>query len=197
MARRRGVRKRLPRRRLKRDMTRGQILRPRRTPPEMVQAPKNQLTVTFRYTGEEASITKTINIETIRAFAVGQLGIAKDTKLVFQFLSVSVWEMAGNQILLGALDLLEPGTEELQVIEDQPGRNQWATVGYRWPRSHQQVVFHSDDDKSRNIFYLAGPAEKVNYNIFVRLRLLWRGAQRIDPRLSLVRQHLAQEAMIQ
>lgn len=128
---------------------------------------------------------------------MGQLGIAKDTKLVFQFLSVSVWEMAGNQILLGALDLLEPGTEELQVIEDQPGRNQWATVGYRWPRSHQQVVFHSDDDKSRNIFYLAGPAEKVNYNIFVRLRLLWRGAQRIDPRLSLVRQHLAQEAMIQ
>lgn len=167
----------------------GCLLRPKRTPSEYVRAPRNQLTLTFRYTGSsDKPVTTQIKISEIGTTAIAQLGIASGD-LNLQLISVAVWEMEGNPILIIVPDLIEAGAEPLQIVEDQAGRNQWATVGYRWPKAHQNVVLNTNKDKDRfgcAIAVTAGSSGVAkNYNIFVKMRVLWRGATTSSPTLRL------------
>lgn len=186
---RKGIARRNRGRRIKSSIN-GCMLRPRRTPSEYVRAPRNQLTLTFRKTGTtKEPVTISFKISDIATNAIAQLGITK-TDMNLQLVSIAAWEMEGNPILALVPDLIEKGAEPLQILEDQAGRNQWATVGYRWPKAHQNVVFSSKGDADRigcSIVVTAGSTDvEKNYNIFLKMRVLWRGASTSSPTLRLL-----------
>lgn len=103
-----------------------------------------------------------------------QVGIKAGTDVAVRFLEIRAWEIGGNSLTVGAMDLLDQD-DYIAVYEDQPARNAWAKVGYRWPKAHQMRVYHvkAVDNRTAAVFYCAtqsGATTKVK----AHLRVLWK-----------------------
>lgn len=153
----------------------GSAITPRRTPPQIVYACKNPCAVKIGGTGSGTKATISYTIGDVMSHALLTIGMNFwPFNMYLQILSISVWDLSGNPLLVGCYDLTSPNLDEIQIVEDQPGRNQWACVGYVWPKSHQKIVFHGVNDAKRVVFYIKYPNANVTYNFFVKLNVLWR-----------------------
>lgn len=162
----------------------GKVFRPLKTPPEYSQAPWNSISIRSRLKTDSS-----VNYGILAANLWNRLGISstndtwKAYHFSFRIISASAWELSGNSIMMIIHDIVDPGShEELCSLEDQPGRNQWASVGYEWPVSHQIITRHSDDDKNTIILWVGtNSGTSATETILLNMNILWRGTQRVVP----------------
>lgn len=153
----------------------GQVVSPSPDPPTVNLAPWNQIVVrstfTIPATGRYVfDVTSAINA--LR----GQLNACATEVFEFRSLRISAWELSQKSIDLAPLSLIAvnvsgtPANKPLVEMHDTPGENHHAKLGYIWPKSHQDVVFSSDDTASPLFeFYVLGGSEMEFH-----LQILWR-----------------------
>jgi hypothetical protein len=118
----------------------GRAITPRADPPSIVQLPWNTVTLTFNATFAEASRTVTLTATDIILALIAVYPSEATNPYQIQIKSSRIWETEGHPIscVFHSLDVSNPGF--LKNQDDTPARNQWARVGYIWPRSHQNQI---------------------------------------------------------
>lgn len=173
----------------------GRSYTPKRNPPMIKEVPWNQLVVSEQSTSEKAVTSATsFNSYAVYALLTSQLGIqASAPSLEFRFLRVEAWNMATaansvSSLIMDVYPLQTKASGEVGAIarlEDSPGRQQWAAVGYEWPVSHQNYVFQiagtapSTDPTIVRYYSSVAGAE-----VWLRFHVLWRPTVALPPMLS-------------
>lgn len=168
---RRSRAKQAPVRKLRNEL-KGTRLRLSADPPHFAQIPWHAITVSDTPTLLVTVNTKSYTAATLCNVFKAQTGCTQDNdKLSFRLLSVSVWETSGKPITLEVLDLtIGLGANDYLVqLEDQPGRNHWARVGYRYPTSQNLVAFSGNDTET-----IVQITSTNGASLIVRFHVLWR-----------------------
>lgn len=168
-----------------RNEIKGTRLRLSADPPHFAQIPWHAITVNDSPKLNATTNSKNYTATTIANVFKAQTGCSQATDtLSFRLLSVSVWETTGKKITLEVNDLtIGLGANDYLVqLEDQPGRNHWARVGYRYPTSQNLVIFSGSDTES-----LVQITTDLGANLIVRFHLLWRFRYNTLPNISVPR----------
>lgn len=109
-------------------------------------------------------------------------------RISFRLQQVRIWNISGGDVNLQVYDLtIGLGNDDYLVqVEDLPGRNQWARVGYVYPISQQMVVFSGHDKETILTF-----ASTSNSTCVVQLHLLWKSRSDTLPNLARMARILA------
>lgn len=123
----------------------GKAITPRADPPTVVQQPWNTVTLTFNANFGPSDRTITLTSGNINNALISVYPSEAQAPYQFQIKSARLWEVQGHSLACAfhSLDKSNPGF--LKNIDDSPARNQWARVGYIWPRSHQNQILINDD----------------------------------------------------
>lgn len=162
----------------------GRQLRPSPDPPANVLQPWNHATLNIGFQTTANEIYD-LDVLTVYSRMVTQLGLAPSTgtgqKYEFRMQEVKIWNLSGSSVVLNVCDLIHPqskaSTRAITTIRDAAGRNQWARVGYVWPRSHQAVTFIApptpgSDLDNYVLAYLTETADGTSFTI--HFNILWR-----------------------
>ncbi|CAH1106843.1 unnamed protein product [Psylliodes chrysocephalus] len=149
------------------QLTKGKVFRPSVMPPVFSTQPWNSAIV--RSMASLTTAFSTIDASNVISAACNQLGLFTGTgvqisyvKMEFKVVSVACWfKLDNGYFRLLPLDLIESRavptqTRELTNIDCMAQKNMYATGGYVWPSSHQQLVFTNGD--KGNILALEGSA---------------------------------------
>lgn len=159
----------------------GLVMKNHYDPVTFTASPWN--TVTLHMSGINSSpesATVTITLANVVSYLRSQLGLPADGILQVRVEKVQAWTTditTANYtaLRLNAFDLVMSATnaysKALQDVEDLPGRNHFANVGYIWPKTHQQVVFMSNEYADRPIYQLSWRNEGL---VKAYLRIMWR-----------------------
>lgn len=166
---------------------------PQRTPRVTVQAPWNHLTVTQTVaTANQTPFALRFSVSEIWKTANQQLGVGNVVMAAeLRFEKVEVWlesDDSNASIALAPYFLSEftsSSTKEFRRLEDHCGKNQFAAIGFVWPKAQQQAVFESTDDFP--VFRVG--SKKGASAVYVRVHLLWRGSLLMAPGVELVDYH--------
>lgn len=155
-----------------RFMLNGAKHRPRHDPPSIVENPWNSLTIAYESNGPSTLTTK--NIE---ADVLGTLGLSLEGYANFnlRIQRAHLWEMTGNFGLVAEFNDIIHGTSEapyaaLATIDDNPGKNHWANVGFSWPNAHSTYTLLPDRSDLEVLSVFTEDAA----NILMHIRVLWK-----------------------
>lgn len=154
------------------NSVKGQSLRLSPDPPAFAQIPWHPITLSDNVTFAALINTKSYTATSICNIFKAQTGCTQaNDKLSFRLLQSSVWELSGKKVTLEILDLtLGLGANDfLAQLEDVPGRNQWARVGYKYPVSQNLVAFSGNDTEP----VVVVTADNGS-TICARFHVLWR-----------------------
>jgi len=175
---RRQLRRRTQARRLNQRITsvrndiKGRSLRLTPDPPAFHQIPWAPITLSDNVTLLPTVNTKSYTASSIANIFKAQTGCENaNDKLSFRLVQVSVWELSGKKITLEVIDLtIGLGSNDfLAQLEDIPGRNQWARVGFKYPTSQNLVVFAGNDTETLVVITADNGS-----TLCVRFHCLWR-----------------------
>lgn len=155
-----------------RNNLKGQHLTLSPDPPSFTQIPWHPIVLS-----DNVSFIATVNTKNYTATSIANIFKAQtgckqpNEELSFRLVRVSVWELSGKKITLEVLDLtIGLGANDfLAQLEDIPGRNQWARVGYLYPTSQNLVIFSGNDTET-----LVTVTADNGSTICVRFHVLWR-----------------------
>lgn len=102
----------------------------------------------------------------------------------FRLQQVRVWNITGGDINLQAYDLTVGfGADDFLVqVEDQPGRNRWARIGYVWPASQQMVALSGHDTEK-----FVGFSSTIASNAVIHFHVLWKSRVSTFPNITAYR----------
>lgn len=155
-----------------RNDLKGQRLRLSPDPPSFTQIPWHPIVLSDNITFIVTANTKNYTASSISNIFKAQTGCKQpNDELSFRLLRVSVWELSGKKVTLEVLDLTVGlgANDFLAQLEDIPGRNQWARVGYSYPASQNLVIFSGNDTET-----LVTVTADNGSTICVRFHVLWR-----------------------
>lgn len=155
-----------------RQDVKGQHLRLSPDPPSFTQIPWQPITLSDSPVLGLLVNTKNYTAADICNIFKAQTGCSQaNTGLSFRLFQVSVWELSGKKVTLEVYDLtLGLGANDyLAQLEDIPGRNQWARVGYKYPTSQNLVIFSGNDAET-----LLQVTSENGASFAVRFHVLWR-----------------------
>lgn len=127
----------------------GRKFTPQRTPPTIVQTPWNDVVCTIKSTSPTA-VTTSVSVTSANLVALIriQLGITNDAPIELRVSKVEAWNLGQDASIAvdvyPTITLSTTATSKITRLEDNPGKNQWACVGYIWPKSHINYVLPSD-----------------------------------------------------
>jgi hypothetical protein len=169
----------------------GRMFTPQRTPPRITDVPWNSIVVTRTDTTNSTTTTPVAyTMHDVYLFLNEQLGQANNGlfSMEFRFTRVESWNLGDNASIIMdvfPLQTLTTLTSVMARLEDQPGRNQWACVGYEWPRSHRNYVFQdtgaaapTGNPQICRVF-----SDVAASRIWVRWHMLWRYTVTLPPSL--------------
>lgn len=157
--------------RLRRDVM-GKSLSLPADPPRFTQMPWNNIVLSDNVKFNQTVNTKNYTASDIAGIFTAQTGDAnKKDKLSFRLMRVEVWELSGKKVTLECYDLtIGLGANDfLAQLEDIPGRNHWARVGFQYPLSQSLVVFSGNDTET-----LVTVTADVGSTLCVRFKVLWK-----------------------
>lgn len=111
-------------------------------------------------------------------------GTKKLPSLGFKFLSVRTWCRTSNTaFIMGTYPFISNLTWQTKVPDKPksmwsktayPAMNQYARLGFKWPKSHQECVFYDDSQEHQTspIIYLK-PEGSTGIDILVYLYIVW------------------------
>jgi hypothetical protein len=142
----------------------GRAITPKADPSSVVQVPWNNVTLTFGATGSA-------NLTVANILAALQVVFPTTTLYQIQIKSARLWETTGVPIacIFNALDVSNPGA--LKHQDDFPARNQWARLGYIWPRSHQNQVLNNASAGTLQVLQVSSGATAV---VTLHLEITWK-----------------------
>lgn len=149
----------------------GSVLSPPADPPRFTQIPWNTIIINDEPTLSASINQKVYTAKTLSNIFISQIGLTTTTELSFRLTTIQVWNLSGNPVNLEVNDFtIGFGTNDFIVqVEDTPGRNRWARIGYNLPASQQLIAFNSTD--TEQLFKVGCSAgDKLQ----VRCRLLWK-----------------------
>lgn len=148
----------------------GRVTRPSNDPPRIIPIPWNTLTLDTQYTFSSSVNTEVIKFSDLYTIFAAQFGIAVDlsTQISFRMIGLQAWEVSGASIVMNVQDLFSK-TSYIQQVEDDPGRNRWATVGYRYPDAMSRVV--GAGNANDTVCTLSGVETGI---VKFRAHILWR-----------------------
>lgn len=113
-------------------------------PPGFNQIPWWRVTVSDEIV---VSQTKQYTGEDIYGLIQAQTGLISTNDWSYRITVARGWNLSGGPINLEAYDLLKTGGTDdyLCQKEDQPGRNHWAKVGFKWPAAQRKAIFTNSD----------------------------------------------------
>lgn len=141
-------------------------------PPSFAQIPWHPITLSDNVTLTALQNSKNYTATSLGNIFKAQTGSTQANEtLSFRLMQVSVWELSGKKITLGVYDLtIGLGANDyLAQLEDVPGRNQWARVGFKYPVSQNLVVFSGNDLET-----LVTITADNSSLLCVRFHVLWR-----------------------
>lgn len=141
-------------------------------PPSFTQIPWHPIVLSDNVTFLATTNTKNYTAASISGIFKAQTGCSQSTsELSFRLSRISVWELSGKKITLEVYDLtIGLGANDyLAQLEDIPGRNHWARVGYSYPASQNLVCFSGNDTET-----LVTVTADNGSSICVRFHVLWR-----------------------
>lgn len=140
-------------------------------PPKFTQIPWNTIILNDEPTLGKDKNQRVYSASTIFDIFKAQTGLQPSGDISFRLIRVSTWNLSGNPINLEVLDLtIGFGSADYLVqLEDTPGRNRWARIGYELPESQRLVSFNSKDtEPCFSVGCTAG--DKIQ----VRIKVLWK-----------------------
>lgn len=178
----------------------GRRYTPSRTPRVVSDNPWNRLVVTE----ESTSTANTATVTSFNSYAVyllltGQLGLQSFAPSIeMRFERVEMWNMgpvavaaapspAPAAIIMDVFPLQTQTvlTQCIARLEDQPGKNQWACVGFEWPASHKNFVLAVAGSAPSSDPVIVRYYSSVGSSIvWVRFHVLWRPIVALPPMLS-------------
>lgn len=179
----------------------GRTYTPKRNPPIIVDVPWNQVIVSeYSTSGTSATTSTSFNSYSVYLLLTSQLGLQSFApSLEFRFIRIEMWNMAtsANSVASLVMDVYPLQTKAsgevgaIARVEDAPGRQQWAAVGYEWPSSHQNYVFQiagaqPSTDPTIVRYFTDLPSSAV----LLRFHLLWRPTVALPPMLNRFRSSL-------
>lgn len=146
----------------------GQVLRPSADPKSVVDQPWYSLVEVFESTegtGGENFLTMQGLIQ-----AVSDTMSIPTTSLHVRVEEVRVWDISGAGLRVDFYNLTRDTAGAFtRTVSDEPGRNHWARVGYRWSKADRNAVFR-EGSSTRIVAQEAAPGQQV----VVHVHLLWR-----------------------
>jgi len=156
----------------------GRKFTPNRSPPEIVQTPWNSLVLTIKQTSSSTAATP-ININAAQVFVALRAQLAGTTIPhtalgELRFSMVEAWNMGNTaSISMDVFPIISLSTTSVAKmirLEDNPGKNTWACVGYEWPRSQRNYVVPSDVQVPLISVY----SDIASSLVWIRFHILWR-----------------------
>lgn len=185
--------RRTPRRSLRRPMgasrgpsiknaLNGVSLRCRPDPNSIVDVPWNSITLSYGVSEGEGISTLTVS-QVVDQLKTIYTGITAPIEI--RILQARIWETTGKAFSSDFFDLLHgdtlaDSTTTLKSLDDTPGRNHWARLGYIWPKSNQNhsLLYSTLELKDSLILSLNSPPES---DMLLHLNILWRVRVVIPP----------------
>lgn len=170
----------------------GRLFTPQRTPTRISEVPWNSIVVT-RVDTTPASLTTPVDYTAhdLYLFLSQQLSIVGlgPPPLEFRISMVEAWNFGENAAIIMDVSPLQTYSAipaKIARLEDQPGKNQWAAVGYEWPRSHRNYVFQDSGPAvpATNPNICRVYSDIVGSRFWVRWHMLWRHSVSIPPQLT-------------
>lgn len=170
----------------------GRKFTPQRTPPRITDVPWNSLVIT-RSDTTGATITTPVlyTLHDVYLFLNAQIGQAANGlfSMEIRFSRVEAWNFGDSASLI--MDVWPLQTYSAIVpcmsrLEDQPGKNQWAAVGFEWPRSHTNYVFQDTGAAAptTNPNICRVYSDVASSQIWIRWHVLWRYTVSLPPSLT-------------
>lgn len=156
----------------------GVAFTPKPDPPRWSMAPWNKIVLVIpSSTGQTSSVRFTVkSIVSMLTNKYGLyvvIGIQKTAiDVALRFLSLRVFSRVDDSPLFVKIHSLV-GEDDLAILEDAPSKMRRARVGYRWPKSFSDVVYHTTND---DLFTVS---TKKSSSFLVYIDLLWR-PDRVD-----------------
>lgn len=170
----------------------GRKFTPHRTPPRITDVPWNSLIVTRGdITSATATTPTSYSVHDVYLFINDQIGQAANGlfSMEFRFSRVEAWNFGLDASLIMDVWPLQTYSAIIPCmarLEDQPGKNQWAAVGFEWPRSHRNYIFQdvglTPPTTNANICRIF--SNVVSSPFWVRWHLLWRYTVTQPPSLT-------------
>lgn len=144
----------------------GKVIRPSADPKSVVDIPWNNATIVFEST-EGGGGENILDPDGLIAAVSDTVGVPAANLLV-RVQEARVWDVSGLGLRVDFFNLSN-GAVFTRTVSDEPGRNQWARVGFIWPKSDQN--FALQDGIHHPI--LAQEAAPTN-QVVLHITLLWR-----------------------
>lgn len=151
--------------------------------PSVQIQPWRRITLVLQSTG--LGTYEAFSIKNIRRTLASQttLTIDKDHPYLLKFLRIRVWNR-GHNSTLGPVGLMpftlldaSESREPLFTFEDHPVGMNPARTQFTWPRLHQQVIFHTGEDKKKRIF---GVLSNIGDELVLHLAIVYKPVSAVD-----------------
>lgn len=153
----------------------GVRFRPNSDVPSTVRIPWNSVTLTFRVNSGNL-----IDIENVATTITSQTGLTPANNFDIRVLKISIWSyLLDNNtntqpLVLEVYDLDEPAGSLNTVLQDNPGADDLACVGYIWPADQSNNSLRGN--VGRPIFGVSTGEGGTEYSTIVHLDVLFRDA---------------------
>lgn len=139
-------------------------------PPMFVSIPWNSLMLDTTIQFSASQNSKEIKAGTLWDIFKTQFGIGVNLsgQIEFRVFQIAAWETKGNPLVMNIYDF--PLPRLLYHLEDDPGRNHWAAVAYRYPQTQSNVCLLGNDTTTT----VASVTSAESGEIKVRIRVLWK-----------------------
>lgn len=136
--------------RLLRIKLRGFVFRPQADPPSISTLPWSNLTfiVEKDVTDSTGVVTTSILYSDVYSSALKHFfGTDYSVSALLRIKEIRIWNLSGKSFQAEFISLLSD-RRVISTLQDFPGRNQWARVGFEYPVAHQNVSLSTTSQDS-------------------------------------------------
>lgn len=99
-----------------------------------------------------------------------------------RILQVRTWSLNSTPYILGTYPFITNyrwGNVDIRNLRSMwnktvyPSLNHFGSIGFKWPKSHQQVSFYTDLREQRNVPLVSIISERTSVNILIYFDILW------------------------
>lgn len=173
-------------RRLVHSVACGAVIRPRSDPNATVYQPWWPMTLNFQ-SDFDGSSTGLFTFKNLQNIFAQQLNVTTQlpqfaTFIQFRIRDIRIWEITGAHAFaefFALTDVAEGNYHKVRAnADDEPGRNQWAKVGYIWPEVDQNLILDTGVNEEKNIFRAS---TETDGQFIVHMNILWRFSPPVPP----------------
>lgn len=160
----------------------GRSFRPPADPRGLTSVPWNPLTLSVEM---KVTASAFVDITEVHKQATTQLGIPLATAMFYRFQRVSCWNLTGGPLVATFYDFFSTSEGNyLAQLEDYPGRNQWARVGYAYSAAQSSRAFYSGAAVKPNIWQVRVQSDPASQVVLIKASLLWKPYVSLPPSVT-------------